>query len=193
MSKVIAFEVPRPWPKRSVLPRSGRVRWTWPPLVTVWHQDPDGQRCPSSTWARHPWHWKLQVLPLQRLRRKLITRCAWCAGPSRKGDVVNLRMQPGAERARLWRGESGLFHVDCATIWEAHQTCLCVTPHLSEGTYGTCGWCYRRRGYGTSEGKLQRLRMLEYIPTGQRDPLMFERIKLMRRAEREREASGEVR
>jgi hypothetical protein len=128
---VVAFEIRRPWPHRSSLPN--RQRWSWrppfvtaagrafyfPALVTVWHVEPGGRDAfevckHSGRWRWHVRHWHLQVRPLQRLRRRLLTRCAGCGGPSRQGAPVNVSEQWDGPRGRWWKGEPGLFHAGCA-------------------------------------------------------------------------------
>lgn len=212
---VVAFEIVRPWPRRSSIPGCPRY---WPALVTVWHVEPGGRdagevckhhtryRDLDGTWkfkARNYWrfhvhHFRLQLHPVQKWRRRLLTRCEWCGGRSRKGDPVNLS-HGGRESGPWWRGETGLFHVDCASIATAHLTCVCTETDLSDWSHGvsvelprdlavelrgTCGRCGKRRGYGLSEGKLQRLRLLAVVPRGRRDKQVYELVCSMAKAER---------
>jgi hypothetical protein len=76
---VVAFDIPRPWPRRNSL---GGRRY-WPALITVWHVEPGGhdafEVCKhSSHWQWHVWHWKVQIRPLQQLKRFLFERCIEC-------------------------------------------------------------------------------------------------------------------
>jgi len=158
----------------------------WPPLVVVWHREPGGRDAlsvcrrrwqrPDGTWRFsrswrwHVWHWRLQFPPLQALRRWALTRCAWCGGPSRKGDVVNFSGSWGGPRGHWWQGEPGLFHRDCIEVDRAHRTCMCVTPgRLDHGDYGTCSVCGKFRpwaqgGYRPTQAE----RLLAQVPAGTR-------------------------
>lgn len=116
----VAFEIHRPWPRRS-----GKFRY-WPPLITVWHRDPSGfddKTChtyPGKAWRLHVHHWRLQIHPYQQARRRLLTRCSICGGRSKPGHVVNLQ-QGNREPSPWWRGEKGLCHMDCAGLRIAEE------------------------------------------------------------------------
>ena len=136
----VAFEVPRPLPRIDAYgtrqaARTG-TRWQfrrrhgtvlagyairWPCLITVWHRDPsnvDSTTCPiypGNAWRFHVHHWKLQIHPLQQLRRRLLTRCEVCGGRSKAGHVVNFR-RSWTPKAPWWRGETGLAAMDCAGV-----------------------------------------------------------------------------
>lgn len=185
----VAFEVRRPWPKRDTwrtknAARTG-TRWRFsapyvvlagrglyfPCMITVWHRDPSGYddtTCRGKRWQLHVHHWKVQVSPLQQLRRHLLTRCAWCGGRSAKGDQVNISHQWDGPRARWWQGETGLFHGDCSAIKSAHATCVCDASVLDSGNYGRCSVCDRFRPFGFTEANLTRARDLQTIPQGGR-------------------------
>lgn len=185
----VAFEIRRPWPKpdnwkTENSARTG-VRWQfngafwvvaghglyWPCLITVWHRDPSGYddtTCRGMRWQWHVHHWKIQIPPLQQLRRRLLTRCTWCGGRSAKGDAVNVSHQWDGPRGRWWQGEPGLFHRDCSAIKSAHATCVCEWPVLEHDTYGKCARCGRSRSFGTTDEHLPRLRELAAIPHGRR-------------------------
>ena len=124
--------------------------------------------------------WRLQIHPLQALRRWALTRCAWCGGRSVKGDRVNFSHQWDGPRGRWWRGEPGLFHHDCSAIESAHHTCLCHSPihehELSGYTYGRCAGCGRSRAWKTTPEQLDRQRMLAAIPAGGRDAAVYKRV-----------------
>jgi hypothetical protein len=131
------------------------------------YQDRHGRWRRKRTWKWHVWHWKIQVCPLQAARRWLLTRCAWCGGPSRKGDVVNHSAQWHGKRGRWWQGEPGLFHSDCLTVEHAHRMCLCDDPLLERnGSYGTCALCGRFRAYNSQPDEADRL--LAALPRGSR-------------------------
>lgn len=185
----VAFEIRRPWPKpvdyRTKQAARDGVRWRlgapylvlagrglyFPCMITVWHRDPSGYddtTCRAKRWQWHIHHWKIQISPLQRLRRRLLTRCAWCGGRSVKGDAVNISHQWDGPRGRWWQGSPGLFHRDCSAIKSAHATCVCEWPVLEHDTYGKCARCERARSFGTTDEHLPRLRELAAIPHGGR-------------------------
>lgn len=184
---VVAFVVRRPWPRR--VNRAGRTsagrRWHWPPLVTVWHVEPggydSGEVCKHHRryvdrervrigWKLHVWHWRLQVHPLQHLRRWLLTRCAWCGGRHTRRDPVNHSLSWDRQRRRWWRGEPGLYHGDCAGVYLAHGACTCDDPLTDHAGHGRCALCGRRRSYGVSAETLARQRQLAALPAGARRP-----------------------
>lgn len=188
---VVAFEIRRPWPrhdawktkaaaKQGIRWKAGGAFWVvagrglyFPPLITVWHRDPsdyDSTTCPTRgrAWRFHVHHWRLQVPALQALRRRLLTRCAWCGGRSVKGDRVNVSHSWHGSRGHWWQGEPGLYHRDCSTIRTAHATCVCEDPVLEHDGYGRCARCNRARGYGTKPETINRLRELSEIPRGAR-------------------------
>lgn len=187
---VVAFEIRRPWPKRykakTIDGRTLPAQRYWPALVTVWHREPRGhdsgtickhyRRLPSGKakilhgWRWHIHHWRIQIPPLQELRRRLLTRCAWCGGRHRKGDPVNTSHSWDGPRGRWWQGEPGLYHGDCSAISSAHATCTCDNPEPRYGDHGVCLWCGRFRPYGLTEENLTRARELSAVPAGARKP-----------------------
>jgi hypothetical protein len=60
----------------------------------------------------HPHHWRVQIHPLQKLRRKLLTRCTGCGKRFRYG-YAPVSGCGGAPNRRWFQGELGLFHFDC--------------------------------------------------------------------------------
>lgn len=106
----------------------------FPSLITVWHREPDGhdslticqtrtQRADGSWkygrgWVWHVHHWKIQIHPLQDLRRRLLTRCAECG---RKGRP-DISHQWDGERGPWWRGERGLYHMQCSELIQLRTT-----------------------------------------------------------------------
>ncbi|WP_055529723.1 hypothetical protein [Streptomyces graminilatus] len=143
----------------------------FPALVTIWHRDPSGYdhtTCRTKHWRLHIHHWRIQVRPLQELRRRLLTRCSWCHGRHTKTDQVNISHQWDRPRGHWWQGENGLFHKDCSLIKSAHSTCVCHRPALDQGTYGRCAHCGKHRAYGTTPDRVARSRTLAAIPAGHR-------------------------
>lgn len=209
---VVAFEIRRPWPRRSKSydAKPGKSRWKvrgpfwtlagrgfyWPAMVTVWHREPGGKdsgevckhyvrtQSADGTWSTrilHGWrwhvrHWRIQVGPLQTLRRWALTRCAWCGGRSRDGDRANISHQWNGQRAPWWRGERGLFHQDCSSIERAHRMCLCADPLLAHGSYGRCAWCGKARSYGATTLQFEQARILVEVPSGQRNAAAYQRV-----------------
>jgi hypothetical protein len=189
---VVAFEIRRPWPHTdramTVDGREVPAYRYWPPLVTVWHREPGGhdsgdicehyrryqddagewQMKILRGWRFHAHHWKIQVHALQRLRRRLLTRCAWCGGRSRKRDVVNFSRSWDGPRGRWWQGEPGLYHHDCSSVAGAHATCVCEHPVLEYNGYGQCARCNAFRAWGATDEHLGRARKLREIPAGKR-------------------------
>lgn len=167
--------------------------WYWPSIITIWHREPagrdSGEVCKQFTrhqvadrtwtyrnhhaWRLHLHHWKIQISPLQDLRRWALTRCTWCGGPSRKGDQVDVSFGRG-DRGPWWRGETGLYHHDCSSIASAHRRCLCAAPLCADysptaGPYGVCARCGKHRPFGAAERYTGFNRALAAIPEGVRD------------------------
>lgn len=166
---IVAFEIKRPWPTR----RDSRGWRYWPSVVTVWHREPGGGDANTvckydGRWRIHVHHWRLQVPPLQELRRHLLTRCGWCGGRSRKGDYVNVSHSWDGPRGRWWQGEPGLFHMDCSAVDRAHGLCFCADPLLSQEDYGQCALCGRSRAWRKVPDEADRL--LASLPKGSRIP-----------------------
>lgn len=72
-------------------------------------------------WWRHPkwhwWHWRIQVHPLQRLRRWLLTRCEVCGGRFTRGQcAVGNWDSPPRRWFESFRGERGLRHSECDNV-----------------------------------------------------------------------------
>ncbi len=108
-------------------------RYYWPGLITIWHVEPDGHdsgdickhyrrtQGPDGEWTTtylrawrwHVHHWRIQVHPLQHLRRWALTRCAACGGRSVKGDYVNTSRHWDGPSGKWWQGEPDLYHGRC--------------------------------------------------------------------------------
>jgi hypothetical protein len=160
----------------------------WPSFITVWHQEPGGRDCGEvckhyrrwqddtgqwqtkllNGWRWHIHHWHLQVHPAQELRRRLLTRCAWCGGRHRKRDPVNVSNQWDGPRGRWWQGEPNLFHHDCSMVERVHRMCLCADPGLNHGDYGQCAFCGKFRAYRSEPDDADR--MLAALTAGSRIP-----------------------
>lgn len=166
---------------------AGRTLY-WPSLITVWHVEPgdrdSGEVCKHyrrektpdgyrTVWMRgwrwHVHHWRIQVHPLQNLRRWALTRCAWCHGRSTKSDPVNVSHQWDGPRGRWWQGEPGLFHSVCSGVYQAHRQCMCAEPLFSHHLgYGRCERCARFRAYGTDPRRLAQSAVYAAVEPGRR-------------------------
>ena len=121
---VVVFDVRRPWPTRRRRPFVGR-RLYWPPIITVWHEEPGGRDAGSlcgypergrklPMWlVRHRRHLRAQW---QALNRWLYQRCEHCGGKSRKGHPVNVSHQWDSEPQRWGRSVPGLYHGPCSGL-----------------------------------------------------------------------------
>jgi hypothetical protein len=184
----VAFEIRRPWPRRDTHRtkqaartgerwKAGSAFWVlagqavyWPCLVTVWHHDPSGYdhtTCRGQRWRWHIHHWRIQIVPLQALRRRLFTRCSWCKGRHTRKDQVNVSHQWDRAPGRWWQGEVGLYHRDCSLIQIAHRTCVCVEPMLLND-YPRCLRCGSPRAFGMTAQALEQRRARARIPHGMR-------------------------
>lgn len=180
---------PFPWWKLSSYSRFWRLagsNWYWPPLITVWHREPggadaltvcrsryqdrDGRWKLSRSWRWHVRHWRLQLHPAQALRRRVLTRCAWCAGRSRKGDCVNFSRSWDGPRGRWWQGEPGLYHEECLEVERVYRMCMCpeATFTRPDSGYGDCLACGRFRPWRYVPDDADRL--LAALPAGSRIP-----------------------
>jgi hypothetical protein len=119
---VVAFEIPRPWPRKSSI--SGRRYW--PALVTVWHVEPGGhdafEVCKhASRWQWHVWHWKVQIRPLQTLKRFLFERCIECGRryPWGYAPVSHQWDGPGSRWFRIGRLN---YHHECSSLVHLRRT-----------------------------------------------------------------------
>lgn len=203
----VAFEIRRPWPQRRKGKQANDKRWSigrspfwniagveyyWPGFITVWHVEPSGfdsnHDCPySSNWQWHIHHWKIQIHPLQNLRRWALTRCEWCKGRSRKGDYVNISHQWDRDKTPWWKGERGLFHSDCSSISNAHNQCACHLhaggpweSNLSGCPCGLCATCGKYRGWQkTMTPRDDANRLMQTIPVGGRDADIMQEVKRM--------------
>lgn len=185
-----------PWWKLSSWMGGGPVVAGWQlhahTLVRVWHREPDdedagdvcqhyrtnraGERVRSGRWRWHAHHWKIQIPALQTLRRRLLTRCAWCGGRHRRGDPTTISHQRNRERTPWWRGETGLYHHDCSSIAAAHRACLCEAPILASDGWGLCARCLNYRAFRQTPAILARQRLLATIPPGQRDASKYQQV-----------------
>jgi hypothetical protein len=103
----------------------------WPSAIDVWHMEPGGADALTICrdrkkdkhgnwkfthgWKWHFWHYKVSWSFIYGWRRYLLTRCAECGGPSRKGHMVNVSNGgwDGGPKVPIWCGEVHLFHSEC--------------------------------------------------------------------------------
>lgn len=179
--------------------------WYWPSLITVWHREPrghdSGEICRHYVralgadgkwssrilhgWRWHVHHWKIQVHSLQALRRWALTRCEWCGGRSHGGDRVNISHQWEGPRGRWWRGEPGLYHLDCSSISAAHAACTCGDPLTDYDGYGHCARCGKFRAFGRRSVNVTTDLILAGIPKGHRDPEVYATVRHIWESQRE--------
>lgn len=184
--KVVAFEIPQPWPHRSSYPKTPRWRWRlpfitiagqsfhFPNFITIWHVEPNGEdalqgECRGTNWRWHIHHWDIQWCFLQKLQRRILSRCAWCGGRHTKRDPLCIGIGGWhSKRAPLWRGETDIVHADCSSVEHAHRLCMCDDPGLSQGDYGQCAFCGKHRAWR----RLPTIpdRYLASLPKGSRIP-----------------------
>lgn len=73
-------------------------------------------RCRERRWWRHPkwhfWHWKIQIHPLQALKRWLWSRCAKC-GRRFPWGYAPISAGWGGGGPRWFRGEKDVYHHEC--------------------------------------------------------------------------------
>ena len=156
----------------------------WPPLVTIWHaepggadalticrdryQDQDGTWKLTRSWRWHVHHWKIQLHPAQTLRRRLLTRCAWCGGRDRAGDPVNTGFAWDPPKTVWWRGEPGLYHRDCSSVASARRQCACTEPAPAHETWGRCLRCDKPVPHGRTPEQLAYVQQVATLPDGAR-------------------------
>lgn len=180
---------------------AGRALY-FPCWITVWHREPggrdsgevcrhyrrwhDGQRWQTKIlngWRWHVWHWKIQVGPLQDLRRALLTRCGWCGGRNTKTDPINVSNGWHRPRARWWQGEKDLFHHGCSLAEVAHRACTCAAPDLGTRAglgYGTCTTCGLFIAYSRTWKQVAHHRVLKTVPQGTRPtPEVLQKLKAL--------------
>jgi hypothetical protein len=150
----------------------------WPPIVTMWHREPhgrdalsecqrryrgkDGRWHLSKGWKWHVHHYRVQIPPLQHLRRRLLTRCAWCGGRDAKGNSVNHSLSWDGPRGHWWHGEPGLYHGGCTDRAIADHTCTCDDPLIrGRSEYGKCMLCGRFRPWGLTAERIEQARALQ--------------------------------
>lgn len=113
----VAFEIRYPWKSRSEIP--GGYRRVF---ITIWHVDPEKGGDEASCWRDktfgwqgwrfHFWHWRLQIHPIQNLKRWLFSRCAGC-GKRFSWGYSPVTKQWGGPGPRWFHGEVGKYHYDC--------------------------------------------------------------------------------
>lgn len=125
--------------------RLGDREWFFPPVITLWHRDPelkgddsscsrpfqqkareakvDGRFVARAWWlwcARHyGWwhfsHYHVQIIPLEALRRWLFSRCAYCSKQMPFGYSPISGSWDGPRPEHWWEGEKGVYHHECYT------------------------------------------------------------------------------
>ncbi len=116
----VAFEIKYPWKEgvSEMFPTGFRDTF-----LTLWHVDPEKDGTDSSCqngkpfrwtgWRLHFWHWRIQINPLQDLKRWLFSRCADCQKRFRWGYAPISRNWSGTG-PRWFRREESVYHHECA-------------------------------------------------------------------------------
>lgn len=163
---VVAFEIPRPWPKwdRSYDAKPGKPRWKaryqwatwrkpwtgwmkfwtvagrgiyWPAMITVWHREPggrdSGEVCKHYTrnkwnqdarfwtvkannrWRWHVHHWRIQVIPIRKIRRFLFERCIAC-GRRYPYGYAPFSHQWDEPLGKWFRVSRRAYHYECSSL-----------------------------------------------------------------------------
>lgn len=138
---VVAYEIRTPIPEVRVRrPAPGKPqgpRWSafwyigehelyFPPVVTIWHREPGDadafEVCPrNGNWKHHVAHWQVQLHPVQKWRRRIMTRCAECRGKSTKKNPVNCSLQWDSPEVPWWYPEQELYHHACSAKVSARK------------------------------------------------------------------------
>jgi hypothetical protein len=119
----LAFEIKRPFPKRSSMKRiGGRRHVYWPSMVDVWHDEPGGRDAGTKGgcgyapkgWRVVPWllrhrrHLHVNVWPVKHADRWLHLRCGHCNGKHRRYSPVNV--------SHGWGGDGPVYHSACSAM-----------------------------------------------------------------------------
>lgn len=143
--------------------------WQWKAdtLLTVWHHEPGGADsgtvCAYRDHWRHPQHWHLTCPAGRAIRRRLLTRCAWCHGKHRRANPVNCSGSWDRDDGPWWRGERSLYHSTCLAADRAWRSCICTQPMLDSGDHGRCYHCGGFREWGRTTGGTAALRVWRTI------------------------------
>jgi|WetSurMetagenome_2_1015567.scaffolds.fasta_scaffold398709_2 hypothetical protein len=143
-----------------------------PNLLSVWHVEPGkndaGRICKWHRMKWHVWHWHVKIMVWQRLRRRWLTKCAWCDGGSSSESPVNTC---GWDKPDVpwWMGERGMYHAECMMARDAHATCTCILPVVDLGGHVcvNCGLVVRL----VDTHHMRTMRTLKAMPYGVRPSL----------------------
>lgn len=156
-------------------------------LIDVWHVEPggrdSGEVCkhyirtePEGDgvavkvtylrgWRWHVHHWKINVLPLMRLRTLLVDRCAWCHGRHTKSNPVNCSVGWYSTRTHWWTTKQGIYHSDCHSAWKARLSCSCAEP-IDTGRWSSCAQCGLKRYDMDALQREANRCLIEMVPEG---------------------------
>lgn len=122
--EVLAFAIPRPWPKRRKHSLGNGKRY-WPSLIDIWHMEPGGADaltvCGKQRWKLHVHHWKVQVRPLQKLKRLLFERCELC-GRGYSWGYAPTSHQWDSDPAPWFKITRRSFHSECSALHSARHS-----------------------------------------------------------------------
>lgn len=114
-----------PWTRVAAVPRYRRKPFRMRPIVEVWHHDPSDydSTCGEEFRRLTHWrHWRLRIVPLRRLVRRVIDRCAHCGGPGTKANPVNIS-HGHADDLPWWWGHPNVYHRECSQTVERCRAC----------------------------------------------------------------------
>lgn len=134
--------------------RAFGYEWYFDSWIDVWHYEPGGRdaltvcrdriydkrsgkfKKYTKTWKLHFWHYHISWSLLHKWRRRLLTRCAECGGPSRKGNMVNHSDSGwgGRPKTPFYAGEIHLYHSSCLDKKSAR-----IHKHDPRGCYQCSG------------------------------------------------------
>jgi hypothetical protein len=93
----------------------------WPPLLDIWHREPDGRDsgtvCPYRIHWRHPHHWHLRFWPVFNFRSRF-KRCGGC------GRRMNTAARFG------YMGTGKVWHDECQALGHLRQDMTIMTETL---------------------------------------------------------------
>lgn len=162
-------------------------------LAMIWHHDPGGydafDECPGdSRWQLHIHHWRITFSAWRAVRRRLLTRCAYCGGRSgRRENAVNTARGWHEQTAKWWQGEKGLYHSECLAAESAWRACVCPDepPLSSRGIWGYCTRCNGHRLHNPTDLGRDMTRAYRSVPKGKRPtPKVRDAVRAMVATER---------
>lgn len=98
---------------------------------TIWHVEPggrdsgevckhhrqkaDGTRSWNSRWKWHVWHWRIQIAPVDNIRRYLLRRCGEC-GRRFPYKYAPISHQWDSPKLHWWSIDRHAYHHECSSL-----------------------------------------------------------------------------